>query len=153
MTQPDAPQPARVGVSKLAAVVEGEAELGEARGPGAVGIAVAAGDELDAAALGRVEAPGHPEVEDGPRPPVKLEPEVLAVPPHRLHAASQQGPPEAGGGDAVEDDRIVSAANLRDDPARGHPPGDDPPHLDLGQLRHRFTPPTAPPAITIERRA
>ena len=67
-----------------------------------------------------MKAPGHPEVEDGPGAAVELEPEVLAVPPHRRHAPPAERAGEARRAHALEDDGIAGAAHRRDAAAAGH---------------------------------
>ena len=83
-----------------------------------------------------MDAAGHPEVQTRPRPPVQLEPQVLAVASHRLHAAADEGPAKAGGRDAFEDDRIVGDVHVDDAASRRYAVGRAPRRLDLRELGH-----------------
>ncbi len=95
LAQPDAAEAPAVGQGQLAAAREAQVELGEARRP--VGpIDTTVGDEADRAARRQVDAAGHAEVQARPRAAVELEPQVLAVPSHRLHPPADQGAPERG---------------------------------------------------------
>src|SRR6185436_7932294 len=93
--------------------------------------------ELHARAAGRgVEAARHAEVKAGPRPSIQLEPEILAMALHVLHATAHEGPPDTGGGDPVEHDGIVGAAGLDDAAAARHLQRDAAAALHLWQFRH-----------------
>src|SRR4026208_648610 len=82
---------------------------------------------------GHMNAAGHAEVEARPRSPVQLEPEVLAVTPHRPHATAAQPAAKASRGDAFEDDRVVGDVRLDDATSRRDVLGRAPRGLDLGQ--------------------
>src|SRR6266508_1087199 len=134
--KPDAPEAARIGHDQLAPVVEDEVQLGEAGRPRVVRL-LARRFELHAGAAGRgVEAARHAEVKARPRPAVQLEPEMLAVALHVLHATAHERPTDSRGRHPVEDDGIVGAAGLDDAAAARHLQGDTPAALDLRQLGH-----------------
>src|SRR6266481_4465148 len=134
--EPDAPEAARIGHDQLAPVVENEVQLGEAGRPRVVRL-LARRFELHAGAAGRgVEAARHAEVQAGPRPAVQLEPEMLAMALHVLHAAAHERPTDSRGRHPIEDDGIVGAADLDDAAAARHLQGDATAALDLRQLRH-----------------
>ena len=54
------------------------------------------------------------------------------MPPHREHLPAEQGPPEAGRTNALEDDGIGRAPDAGDAPADGHPTRDESCRLDIG---------------------
>src|SRR5262245_12373941 len=83
----DAAEPPAVGQGQLAAAREAQVELGEARRP-VWSIDVSVGHQTHRTPCRQVNAAGHAEVQTRPRPPVQLEPEMLAVAPHRLHTAA-----------------------------------------------------------------
>src|SRR2546430_3443582 len=134
--QPDAPESAAVRHHQLAAVVEDELELGEARRPCAVGLLAARLELHPRTAGGRVETARHAEVKAGPGPAVQLEPEMLAVALHGLHATADERPTESRGRHPLEHNGVVGAARLDDTAAARHLQGDAPAALDLRELRH-----------------
>ncbi len=83
-----------------------------------------------------MEAARHPEVEEGPGPAVQLEPEMLAVPPHRRHAPASQRAGEARRAHALEDDGVGRAVHGGDAAAAGHALDERAGRLHLGQLGH-----------------
>jgi hypothetical protein len=132
----NAAQPAPVRHHQLAAVVEGEAQLGEARGPVREAIHGAVRDQAHAAHGGGVKAARHAEVEGGPGPAIELEPEVLAPAAYRAHAPAREGAAEAGRAHALEDDGVVGAVRLDDTAPGGHALGEGARRLDFRKLRH-----------------
>src|SRR5437899_8571733 len=80
VTKADAAESPRVGHHQLTAAGEFHLELPEARRPLRAAVFIAARLELHALHRRRVEAAGHAEVEDRPRPAVELQPEMLAAP-------------------------------------------------------------------------
>src|SRR5262249_25773770 len=109
---------------------------GEARRPVEARALLAVSDQPQGAAAGRVKSARHSEVHRRPRPPIELEPEMLAVTLYRPHAATEQRAAPARRGDALEDDRIVGAPDIDDAPAARDARGDAARRLDLWQLRH-----------------
>src|SRR5712691_10320955 len=134
--QPDPAEAPGIRDDELAAVVEDQLELREARRPRAVRPFPARLELHPRAAGCRVEAARHAEVEAGPGPAVQLEPEVLAVALHGKHATADESFAESRGGQALEHDGIVGAAGLGDAPAEHDPHGDAPAALDLRELGH-----------------
>src|SRR6266511_4998527 len=135
--QPDAPEPPCIRHHELAAVVEDEMELREARRPRAVRFFPARLELHGGAAGGRVEVAGHAEVQARPRPAVELEPEVLAVTRDPPYPTTDEGSPDARGWHTLEYDGIVGAARLDDSTIPGHLHRDAAAALDLGKLGHR----------------
>src|SRR5258705_218955 len=134
--EPDTPEAPRIGHDQLAAVVEDEMELGEARRPRVIRLLARRFELHPRSARRGVEAARHAEVKAGPRPAIQLKPEMLAVALHVLHATAHEGPLDARGGDAVEHDGIVRAAGLDDAAAARHLQGDAAAALHFWQFRH-----------------
>src|SRR5712691_7030733 len=136
VAQADPTETTRVGDDELAAVVEDELELREARGPRAVRAPRARLEPHARASGRRVEAARHAEVQAWPRPAIQLEPEMLAVTLHGKDATAHEGLAESRGGHPLEHDGVVGAAGLGDASAERHLHGDAPAALDLGELGH-----------------
>src|SRR6267378_5412203 len=137
VAQPHAPEPARVAKRDFGAVVEHQVQFEESGRPDVRMRPAALGHEPAAALATDFDLAGHPEVEARPGTAVELEPQVLAVPVRRQHAASNQRPPHARRAHALEHDRVARDVG-RDDSAphrgaREQAAGG----LDLGKLGHR----------------
>src|SRR5439155_6815251 len=102
--QPDASEAARIAKREACAVVGLQLELPIARTLG--------GGAVDP------ERTAHAEMEGGPGPAVQLEPEMLALPAHRLHAAAAQRRGQTPPAHARVDDGVVDGRHP-DDAAPG----------------------------------
>ena len=134
--EPDAAEAPGVGPGELAALVEGHDELREPGGPAVVTAPSALGHEVDARPEGRVEPAGHAEVEDGPRPPIQLEPEVLAVAADGQDPAAHQRLPEPRRRHALVHEGVRRHVDADDPASPREPLGKPAGHLDLGELGH-----------------
>ena len=95
-----APEAAAVGQDQLAAIGEGQVQLGEARRPAGRPLALPVRDELDAGRLRRLQSAGHAEVHAEPWAAVELEPEMLAVALDRHDTAAEERAADPAGGSA-----------------------------------------------------
>ena len=77
-------------------------------------------------------------MDEGPGPPIELDPQVLAPAAHGHHPATAKGPGEAPGAHPVEDQGVGHGGHAHY-PAPGEMALDTPADgLDLGQLGHSW---------------
>ena len=135
LAQEDTPQPASVRHRQLAAVVQVQPNLHEARRPHRRVLARSR-LQLQRRGGGRLEAARHPEVEQRMRRRVQLQPELLAPAPYRGDPLAFERAAPVIRSDPVENDRIVVAPRPLDAASDRHRFGELASPFNLRQLRH-----------------